>query len=48
MPLTINKRVELVFMPGANGATNRSVAEKFNRIHSDREPDRIYPQSKLS
>ena len=43
MPLTINERVELVFMSGANGATNRSVAEKFNRIYPDREPDRIYP-----
>ena len=43
MPLTINERVELVFMSGANDATNRSVAEKFNRIYPDREPDRIYP-----
>ena len=43
MPSTINERVELVFIAGANGATNRSVAEKFNRIYPDREPDRIYP-----
>ena len=43
MPLSIKKRVELVLMSGANGATNRSVAEKFNRIYPDREPDRIYP-----
>ncbi|BFZ10256.1 hypothetical protein BsWGS_13295 [Bradybaena similaris] len=38
MPLTINERVELVFMSGADGETNRSVAEKFNRIYPDREP----------
>ena len=43
MPLTINERVELVFMSGANGTTNRSVAEKFNRIYPEREPDRMYP-----
>ena len=38
MPLTIDERVELVFMSPADGATNRSVAEKFNRIYPDREP----------
>ena len=37
MPLTIDERVELVFMSGAEGATNRSVAEKFNQIHPDHE-----------
>ena len=38
MPLTIDLRVELVFMCSADGATNRSVAQKFNRIYPDREP----------
>ena len=38
MPLTIDERLELVFMSGADGATNRSVAEKCNEIYSDREP----------
>ena len=38
MHLTIKKRVELVLMSGADGATNRSVAKKFNRIYPDREP----------
>ena len=39
MPFTIHERVQLVIMSDANGATNRSVAEKFNRIYPDREPD---------
>ena len=38
MPLTIDEPVKLVFMSGADGATNRSAAEKFNRIYPDREP----------
>ena len=38
MHLTIKERVELVLMSGADGATNRSVAKKFNRIYPDREP----------
>ena len=38
MSSTIDKRVELVIMSGADGATNRSVAYKFNRIYPDREP----------
>ena len=38
MPFTIDERVESVFMSGADGATNRSVAEKSNRIYSDCEP----------
>ena len=38
MPSKIDERVELVFISGADGATNRSVAEKFNRIYPDREP----------
>ena len=33
MHLTIKERVELVLMSGADGATNRSVAKKFNRIY---------------
>ena len=33
MHLTIKERVELVLMSGADGATNRSVATKFNRIY---------------
>jgi len=37
MSLTTDERVELVLMSGADGATNRSVAEKFNRIYPDRE-----------
>ena len=37
MHLTIKERVELVLMSGADGATNRSVAKKFNRIYPDRE-----------
>ena len=43
MLLTINEGVELVFISGANGATYRPIAEKFNRIFPDREPNRIYP-----
>ena len=38
MPLTIDERVEPAFMSGADCATNRSVAEKFNRIYPDCEP----------
>ena len=34
MHLTIKERVELVLMSGADGATNRSVAKKFNRIYT--------------
>lgn len=37
MLLTINKRVELVFISDADDAMNQSVVEKFNRIHSDHE-----------
>ena len=33
MHLRIKERVELVLMSGADGATNRSVAKKFNRIY---------------
>ena len=33
MHLTSKERVELVLMSGADGATNRSVAKKFNRIY---------------
>ena len=33
MHLTIKEPVELVLMSGADGATNRSVAKKFNRIY---------------
>ena len=33
MHLTIKERVELVLMSGADGATNRSVAKKFNWIY---------------
>ena len=33
MHLTIKERVKLVLMSGADGATNRSVAKKFNRIY---------------
>ena len=32
MHLTIKEQVELVLMSGADGATNQSVAKKFNRI----------------
>ena len=37
MPLTINERVELMFMSGADGITNQSVAEKYNKIYPDHE-----------
>ena len=33
MHLTIKERVELVLMSGVDGATNRFVAKKFNRIY---------------
>ena len=42
MPLAIDERVELVFTSGADGATNRSVAGKFNRIYSDRDYTSLY------
>ena len=42
MPLAIDERVELVFMSGADDATNRSVAGKFNRIYSDRDYTSLY------
>ena len=42
MHLTIKERVELVLMSGTDGATNRSVAKKFNRIYPDREPIVLY------
>lgn len=39
MPLTTDKQVELLlFMSGADGTTNQSIAEKFNRIYPDCEP----------
>ena len=33
MPLTTEQRVEIILLPGCDGATNRSVAEQFNRNH---------------
>ena len=34
MPLTTEQRVEIILLSGRDGATNRSVAEQFNRNHS--------------
>ena len=36
--LSRNERVQLVFMYGVPGATNRSVAEAFNRRNPNRSP----------
>jgi transposase len=36
--LSIDDKVELIFMCGVPGATNRSVAEAFNRLNPDRSP----------
>ena len=33
MPLTTEQRVEIILLSGRDGATNRSVAEQFNRNH---------------
>ena len=33
MPLTTEQRVEIALLSGRDGATNRSVAEQFNRNH---------------
>ena len=31
--LSITERIEIILMYGRDGATNRSVADAFNRIH---------------
>ena len=36
--LSRNERVQLIFMYGVPGATNRSVAEAFNRRNPNRSP----------
>ena len=33
MPLTTEQRIEIILLSGHDGATNRSVAEQFNRNH---------------